>query len=139
MATKPPAPVPKEKPAITSNKSSEDKPPDVEKAAEKIPETLPSSPPESSDTKKKPAGAVSLFGGIDVFANKQNKSPLDKKDDSFLSDDSPPAIVKKEEKKEEKAKTKTVSLFDEDEEDEPDWNDSIFTSSKPAAENTEKV
>lgn len=138
VATKPPAPVPKEKPAITSNKSSEDKPPDVEKAAEKIPETLPSSPPESSDTKKKPAGAVSLFGGIDVFANKQNKSPLDKKDDSFLSDDSPPAIVKKEEKKEEKAKTKTVSLFDEDEEDEPDWNDSIFTSSKPAAENTEK-
>lgn len=91
---------------------------------------------ESSESKKKPVGAVSLFGGIDVLASKQTKSPLDDvdSDDSFLSRESPPPIVKKEEK----VKKTTVSLFDDDdEEDESDWNEPIF--SKPMARNTIKV
>ncbi|KAE8280639.1 WASH complex subunit 2 [Larimichthys crocea] len=97
--------------------------------------------PEISESKKKPAGAVSLFGGINVLASKQTKSPLDEADnDSFPSEDSPPPNIKKEEeKKEEKVKTNTVSLFDDDEEeDESDWNEPIFTPSKPTAKNTLK-
>lgn len=59
--------------------------------------------------------------------------------DEVDNDDSPPPNVKKEEKKDEKVKTNTVSLFDADEEDESDWNDPIFTPSKPEASSTLKV
>ncbi|XP_070833544.1 WASH complex subunit 2C isoform X1 [Chaetodon trifascialis] len=114
-----------------SKAAAEDKPSEQEKPAAKTPESLPSSPsPESGDSKKKPAGAVSLFGGINVLASKQTKSPLDEggNDDSFLSKDSPPPNVK-----EEKFKTNTVSLFDDEEEDESDWNEAIFTPRKPTA------
>lgn len=125
-----------------SKTAAEEKPSEKEKLAAKTPQPLPSSPsPESSESKKKPAGAVSLFGGIDVLASKQSKSPLDDgdNDDSFISKEGPPPNVKKEEKKEEKVKTNTVSLFDdEEEEDESDWNDPIFTPSKPTAKNTLK-
>lgn len=126
-----------------TKRAAEDKLSELEKPAVKTPETLPSSP-ENSESKKKPAGAVSLFGGIDILASKQTKSPLDEDDsddDGFLSKDSPPPNVKKEEekKKEEKIKTNTVSLFDDEEEDESDWNDPIFTPSKPTAKNTLKV
>ncbi|XP_053188839.1 WASH complex subunit 2 isoform X1 [Scomber japonicus] len=124
-----------------TKRAAEDKLSEVEKPAVKTPETLPSSP-ENSESKKKPAGAVSLFGGIDILASKQTKSPLDEDDsddDGFLSKDSPPPNVNKEEKKkEEKVKTNTVSLFDDEEEDESDWNDPIFTPSKPTAKNTLK-
>ncbi|XP_053731690.1 WASH complex subunit 2 isoform X1 [Synchiropus splendidus] len=93
----------------------------------------PESPDLSQDTsqsKKKPVGAVSLFGGIDILAKKKNQSPLDgDDDDDFLSKETPPADVKKEDK----PKTNALSLFDNEEEDDSDWNDSIFKSSKPAA------
>ncbi|XP_041645615.1 WASH complex subunit 2C isoform X2 [Cheilinus undulatus] len=122
--------------------SIENKPSEEEKPAAKTPEPLaPSSPsPQSSESKKKPPGAVSLFGGIDIFASKPSKSPLDENDqeDSILTKESPPLAVKKEEKKEEKVKTNTVSLFDDEEEDDSDWNDSIFTPSKPTTKNTQK-
>lgn len=141
-----PAPVDTEKSeeVAGSSRANEDKHPEQDKATEKTPEPPPSSPPESSGGKKKPAGAVSLFGGISVLPNKPTKSPLeenDNDDDDFLTKDSLPSHVenvKKEEKKEDKAKTNTVSLFDDEEEDESDWNDSIFTPSKPAAKNTIK-
>lgn len=115
--------------------TAEDKSSEQEKLSAKTPEMLPtlSSPsPENSESKKKPVGAVSLFGGINVLANKQTKSPLDEddNDNSFLSKDSPPPNIKKMESTEEKAKTNTVSLFDDGEEDESDWNDPIFTPSK---------
>lgn len=103
-----------------------------------VPETKPPapSPPESSDSKKKPAGAVSLFGGIDVLSSKKVKSPLDEDAGDFLSKSSPPSDIKKEEK----VKKSIVSLFeDEEEEDESDWNEPIITHSKPAAKNTLKV
>ncbi|XP_035760627.1 WASH complex subunit 2C isoform X5 [Neolamprologus brichardi] len=121
--------------------ASKDKPSVQEKSATKNTEPVtPPSSSESSESKKKPAGAVSLFGGINVLPNKPTKSPLDEddQDDIFLSKDSPPTNVKKEEKKEEKVKTKTVSLFDDEEEDERDWNDPIFTPSKPTTKNTVK-
>ncbi len=143
MASQSSSLVEKSEEVMVSRTAAEEKPSEQEKPAAKTPEPLPSSPsPESSDSKKKPAGAVSLFGGIDILASKQTKNPLDEisNDDSFLSKDSPPPNVKKEEKKEEKVKTNTVSLFDDDEEeDESDWNDPIFTPSKPTARNTLKV
>uniref|UniRef100_A0A3Q2NQU4 WASH complex subunit 2 n=1 Tax=Fundulus heteroclitus TaxID=8078 RepID=A0A3Q2NQU4_FUNHE len=115
---------------------AKDKPQVQPKPAEKKPDPLPTLPSqESAEIRKKPAGAVSLFGGIDVLSSKQQtKGPLDDDDDQddiFLSKGSPPPMFNAEEKKEEKGKTKTVSLFDEDEEDESDWNDPIFTASKP--------
>lgn len=115
--------------------SAEAKPSEQGKPA--APETKPSAPsPESSDSKKKPAGAVSLFGGIDVLSSKKVKSPLDEDDDDFLSKSSPPPNIKKEEK----VKKSIVSLFDdEEEEDESDWSEPIITHSKPTAKNTLKV
>lgn len=134
--SQPPSLLEKSEEVAISRRAAEEKPSEQEKPAVKTPETLPSSP-ESSESKKKPAGAVSLFGGIDIPASKQTKSPLDEADDddSFLSKDSPPPNVKKEEK----VKTNAVSLFDDEEEDESDWNDPIFTPSKPTARNTLKV
>lgn len=110
--------------------------------AEKEPEPLPPLPPhQSSEIRKKPAGAVSLFGGIDVLSSKQAKGPLDDEDqdDLFLSKGSPPPMFGAEEKKEDKGKTKTVSLFDEDDEDESEWSDPIFSASKATAGKTPKV
>ncbi|XP_070696786.1 WASH complex subunit 2 [Pempheris klunzingeri] len=142
-AKKPPAasqsstPSEKSEEVAVPRTAAEDKPSEQEKPAAKPPEPVPSKPPpESSDGKKKPAGAVSLFGGINVLASKQAKGPLDEvdNDDSFLSKDSPPPNVKKEEK----VKTNTVSLFDDEEEDESDWNEPIFPPSKPTARNTLK-
>ncbi|XP_047208120.1 WASH complex subunit 2 isoform X3 [Girardinichthys multiradiatus] len=112
---------------------AEDKPQVQPKPAEKKPESLPTLPSQNTtEIRKKPAGAVSLFGGIDVLSSKQTKGPLDyeDQDDIFLSKGSPPPMFSTEEKKEEKGQTKTVSLFDEDEEDESEWNDPIFMASK---------
>ncbi|KAM3606773.1 uncharacterized protein V6R79_022982 [Siganus canaliculatus] len=136
---------PSEKSAGTpaSRTAEQDKPSVLEKPAAKSPELFPSSPPpESSEGKKKPAGAVSLFGGIDVLGSKQTKSPLDDedKDDSLFTKDSSLPSVQKEVKKEEKVKTNTVSLFDdeEDEEEDSDWKDPMFTPSKPLAKDPVK-
>ncbi|XP_047459603.1 WASH complex subunit 2 isoform X2 [Mugil cephalus] len=133
----------KSKEAAVSRTAAKEEPSGHEekKAAAKSPEPLPASPsPESTESKKKPAGAVSLFGGIDVFANKQTKSPFagTDQDDIFASKDSPPPNVKVGEKKEEKVKTNAVSLFDDEEEDESEWSDPIFTPSKPTEEKTLK-
>uniref|UniRef100_A0A3Q2ZRU5 WASH complex subunit 2C n=1 Tax=Kryptolebias marmoratus TaxID=37003 RepID=A0A3Q2ZRU5_KRYMA len=94
-----------------------------QKPAEKPPKPLPGLPSqESTAGKKKPAGAMSLFGGID------------------LPKEGPPPIGKEEDKKDAKGKTKTVSLFDDDgdDEDESDWSDPIFVPSQPTAGKTQK-
>lgn len=123
-----------QKSEAASQNAAEEKPTDQDKPAVKSPET-----PETSDTKKKPVGAVSLFGGIDVLANKPTKSLLNEaEDDSFLSKDRPPPN-KKEEKQEEKVKTNTVSLFDDEENEESDWNEPLLPPSKPTARSTLKV
>ncbi|XP_023183495.1 WASH complex subunit 2-like isoform X2 [Xiphophorus maculatus] len=121
---------------LVSETPAKDKPPVQPKPAEKKPEALPS--PESTEIRKKPAGAVSLFGGIDVLSSKQTKGPLDDEgqDDLFLSKGTPPPMFRTDEKKEDKGKTKTVSLFDEDDEDESEWNVPIFSASKPTAGKT---
>ncbi|XP_060943097.1 WASH complex subunit 2 isoform X2 [Limanda limanda] len=116
---------------------AEDKSPQPEKPDAKTPERLPSSAAVlvNSEVKKKPAGAVSLFGGINVLDHKKTKNLLDEDegDDDFLSRDSPPPLVKKEE---EKVITKTFSLFEDENEDESSWSDPIFT--KPTGGNTQK-
>ncbi|MEQ2270634.1 hypothetical protein XENORESO_005615 [Xenotaenia resolanae] len=120
---------------------AEDKPQVQPKPAEKKPESFPTLPSQNTtEIRKKPAGAVSLFGGIDVLSSKQTKGPLDyeDQDDIFLSKGSPPPMFSTEEKKEEKGQTKTVSLFDEDEEDESEWNDPIFMASKSMGGKTTK-
>lgn len=120
--------------------AEEDKPSERTNSVQ-TPETVPTSAsPESSEGRKKPAGAISLFGGIDVFANKQAKSLLDKANDDnddFLSKSSLPPMVKKEEK----AKKSAVSLFDDDddEEDESEWSEPVFTPSKAADKSIAKV
>uniref|UniRef100_A0A674AED9 FAM21/CAPZIP domain-containing protein n=1 Tax=Salmo trutta TaxID=8032 RepID=A0A674AED9_SALTR len=91
---------------------------------------------EGSESKKKPVGAVSLFGGINVLgdrlgAAKQTKSPLDETDgDDFLSKEGPPPM-----EKESKMKKNTISLFDDE---GADWTVPISIPSKPAAINTLK-
>ncbi|XP_021469647.2 WASH complex subunit 2C isoform X2 [Oncorhynchus mykiss] len=125
-----------DKPEVTAS------PPPVEKrrAEERAatgPEVQPlSSLLECSESKKKPVGAVSLFGGINVLgdrlgAAKQTKSPLDETDgDDFLSEGPPPM------EKESKMKKNTVSLFDDEE--GADWTVPISIPSKPATINTLK-
>ncbi|KAF3842086.1 hypothetical protein F7725_024037 [Dissostichus mawsoni] len=126
---------------VVPKPAAKDKPSLPEKPTAKSPKPIPSAPsPDISESKKKPVGGVTLFGGIDVFANKQTKSPLDEVDqeDPLLSEDGPPPNVQEEERKEEKVKINTVSLFDNEEEDESDWNEPIFTPSKPTESNTVK-
>ncbi|XP_045926853.1 WASH complex subunit 2 isoform X1 [Micropterus dolomieu] len=141
LASQSSSPIEKSEEVEVSRTAGEDKPSEQEKSVAKTPEPLPSSPsPESSESKKKSAGAIGLFGSINALASKKAKSPLDEvdNDDGFLSKESPPPNVKKEERREEKVKTNAVSLFDEEEEDESDWNDPIFAPSKPTARNTLK-
>ncbi|KAM9726555.1 WASH complex subunit 2 isoform 3-T3 [Menidia menidia] len=134
---------PAEKPLVTCQtptlSEDFDKPPEQPRPVEK--KTSPLTTQEGTVGKKKPAGAVSLFGGIDVLASKQSKSLQDEAavhDDSLFSKESPPPLVKQVEKKEEKNKTSTVSLFDEEEEDESDWSDPIFRPTKPEERKTLK-
>ncbi|KAG8000113.1 WASH complex subunit 2 [Nibea albiflora] len=159
------SPLEKSEEVVVSKIAAENKPSEREKPAAKTPDPLPSTPsPEISESKKKPAGAVSLFGGINVLASKQTKSPLDEVDnDSFPSKDSPPPNIKKEEeKKEEKVKTnapaeerpqaKSTGVFQDEEllfsqtqqkDNDPDVDlfatsgkaaSSKFSSAKPAAQ-----
>lgn len=107
-------------------------------AQQKQEEESPSPPQESGEIKRKPAGGVSLFGGIDVLASKQDRSDKEEADDIFLSKDSPLTNVR-DEGKEDKAKIKTVSLFDEEEEDESSWKDPIVTPKKPTEEKIPEV
>uniref|UniRef100_A0A1A8EQP7 Family with sequence similarity 21, member C n=1 Tax=Nothobranchius korthausae TaxID=1143690 RepID=A0A1A8EQP7_9TELE len=118
-----------------------DKRHEQQKPAE-TPEPPPTSPSqEGATSRKKPAGAVSLFGGIDVL-NAQTKTPLDgdDHDDVFLSKESPPPI--EEENKEVKGKAKAVSLFDDDgdeeDDEEVDWSDSLFVPSQASTKKTQK-
>nr|XP_057914869.1 WASH complex subunit 2 isoform X3 [Doryrhamphus excisus] len=111
--------------ASDAKKKVPEKPSVPEKTTLKAAGTLLSSL-ESSDSKKKPVGAVSLFGGIDVLANKQTRSMLDE------DDNVPPPNIKTQEK----VKPNTLSLFDDD--DEEDKPALFVTSSKPTARDAPK-
>ncbi|XP_061545480.1 WASH complex subunit 2A isoform X2 [Phycodurus eques] len=103
------------------------KPSVPQKPVVKPPETLPPSS-ETTECKKKPVGAVNLFGGIDVLAQKQAKTVSDDDNDSDYN--GPPPNVKTQTK----VKRNALSLFDDDKEE--DEEDPIFTPSKPTARNT---
>uniref|UniRef100_A0A8C8FXA8 FAM21/CAPZIP domain-containing protein n=1 Tax=Oncorhynchus tshawytscha TaxID=74940 RepID=A0A8C8FXA8_ONCTS len=117
----------------------EEKPTEEERVAKyKSPEVPSLSPPlEGSESKKKPVGAVSLFGGINVLGDRlaaaKTKSPLGDPDgDDFLSEGPPPM------EKEAKTKKNTLSLFDDVEEEGADWTAPISIPTKPVAKNTLK-
>ncbi|XP_067278550.1 WASH complex subunit 2 isoform X2 [Pseudorasbora parva] len=79
---------------------------------------------DSTEIKKKPIGAVSLFGGIDVLGDKQDTSKKQTKNQEDIADgdelqkEGPPPM----ESKGTKAKKTALSLFDDDDEDEDDDN-----------------
>ncbi|XP_024280950.1 WASH complex subunit 2C isoform X2 [Oncorhynchus tshawytscha] len=135
VASPAPSRVHTDKPEVTAPPPSVENRRAEERAAQG-PEVQPlSSLLECSESKKKPVGAVSLFGGINVLGDRlgavKTKSTLDKTDgDDFLSDGPPPM------EKESKKKKNTVSLFDDEE--GADWTVPISIPSKPAAINTLK-
>uniref|UniRef100_A0A8C7QZY8 FAM21/CAPZIP domain-containing protein n=1 Tax=Oncorhynchus mykiss TaxID=8022 RepID=A0A8C7QZY8_ONCMY len=117
----------------------EEKPTEEERVAKYKSPEVPSlsSPLEGSESKKKPVGAVSLFGGINVLGDRlaaaKTKSPLGDPDgDDFLSEGPPPM------EKEAKTKKNTLSLFDDVEEEGADWTAPISIPTKPVAKNTLK-
>ncbi|KAK3573835.1 hypothetical protein QTP86_032902 [Hemibagrus guttatus] len=101
-----------------------------------------SSPEETNKTAKKPAGAVSLFGGINVLGDeaktttKLTKNAVEDFDDLDWHKEAPPPM----EAKEKKATKNTFSLFDDDdeEEQEPDEIPPPSTATKQADKSTLK-
>ncbi|XP_014070819.1 WASH complex subunit 2A isoform X10 [Salmo salar] len=142
VASPAPSLLPIDKPEVTAPPPPlvVEKPSEEERVAKYKSPEVPSlsSPLEGSESKKKPVGAVSLFGGINVLgdrlaAAKQTKSPLDDPDgDDFLSEGPPPM------EKEAKTKKNTLSLFDDVEEEGADWTAPISIPTKPVARNTLK-
>ncbi|XP_061693840.1 WASH complex subunit 2 isoform X2 [Syngnathoides biaculeatus] len=114
-----------------AKKTVKQKPSVPHKPTVKPPETLPPSS-ETTESRKKPVGAVNLFGGIDVLAQKRAKSALDEEDDDDDYDGPPPNV-----KTQTKVKRNTLSLFDDDEDE--DEQDPIFAPSKPTPRNTAKT
>ncbi|XP_062852157.1 WASH complex subunit 2 isoform X2 [Trichomycterus rosablanca] len=110
-----------------------------EKPSGKETEPTTTSPNESNLNKKKPAGAVSLFGGINVLGDAakttKNQDPLDDSDDLNWNKEAPPPI----DSKKPKAKKNTFSLFDDDEDkEEPDNIAPVSISAKPTEKTTLK-
>ncbi|XP_061646184.1 WASH complex subunit 2 isoform X2 [Phyllopteryx taeniolatus] len=128
-AVKPNSLLDKSPESADAKKIVKEKPSVPQKPVVKPPETLPPSS-ETTECKKKPVGAVNLFGGIDVLAQKQAKTVSDEDDDSDYN--GPPPNVKTQTK----VKRNALSLFDDDKEE--DEEDPIFTPSKPTARNTAK-
>nr|XP_055025451.1 WASH complex subunit 2 isoform X2 [Misgurnus anguillicaudatus] len=120
-------------PSVASAKTAE------EKSVEKKPVVSVSSSDDKTEIKKKPAGAVSLFGGIDILGNKQDTSKKLNNHQEELSDgedllkEGPPPM----DSKGTKAKKTALSLFDDDD-DEDENSDEIvsFKTSKPAEKST---
>ncbi|KAF7220000.1 transcript variant X7 [Nothobranchius furzeri] len=134
-------PSPSHKEGFVPKTLGNDKRHEQQKPAE-TPEPPPTSPSqEGATSRKKPAGAVSLFGGIDVL-DALTKTPLDgdDHDDVFLSKERPPPT--EEENKEVKGKANAVSLFDDDgdeeDDEEVDWSDSLFVPSQATTKKTQK-
>ncbi|XP_016368170.1 WASH complex subunit FAM21A-like isoform X1 [Sinocyclocheilus rhinocerous] len=120
-------------PNIAKDKIAEEK-----KSVEKKPvESTPSSD-DSTEIKKKPVGAVSLFGGIDVLADRQDTSKKQTKiqeeiaDGDELQKEGPPPM----ESKGTKAKKTALSLFDDDDDD--DMNSDEIIPAPKTSKSTEK-
>uniref|UniRef100_A0A671NK49 WASH complex subunit FAM21-like n=1 Tax=Sinocyclocheilus anshuiensis TaxID=1608454 RepID=A0A671NK49_9TELE len=96
---------------------------------------------DSTDSKKKPVGAVSLFGGIDVLADKQDTSKKHTKNQEEITDgdklqkEGPPPM----ESKGTKAKKTALSLFDDDDDDDDeDMNTDEIIPAPKTSKSTEK-
>ncbi|XP_041123962.1 WASH complex subunit 2 isoform X2 [Polyodon spathula] len=94
---------------------------------------------EKPEIKKKPAGAVSLFGGIDVLVQPSEdtaKTPQDDlENDEYLYKDSPPPL-----EEEPQNKKNILSLFDsEEEEEEEEEVQGPMRSSKKPLKDTQKL
>ncbi|XP_031434739.1 WASH complex subunit 2 isoform X3 [Clupea harengus] len=113
--------------------------PEEKTEAGPLPQSPPSLPQEADEAKKKPAGAVSLFGGIDVLGEKPEflkpSTSLLEDDDDDDGEDGPPPLVKSGQKV-------TLSLFDEDyddaDEEETNGGPPVSVSTETATKNTLK-
>ncbi|KAM9477837.1 WASH complex subunit 2 isoform 2-T2 [Clarias gariepinus] len=98
------------------------------------------SSPEESNKSKKPAGAVSLFGGINVLGDeaktttKQTRNALEDIDDIDWHKEAPPPM----ETKEKRATKNTFSLFDDEDEDEPNEIPPLSSATKHMEKSTLK-
>ncbi|XP_077053250.1 WASH complex subunit 2 isoform X3 [Siphateles boraxobius] len=95
---------------------------------------------DSTEIKKKPVGAVSLFGGIDVLGDKQDASKKQTKNQEDIADgdelqkEGPPPM----ESKGTKAKKTALSLFDDDDDDDEDMNTDEIVPAPKTYKSTEK-
>ncbi|XP_073776193.1 WASH complex subunit 2C isoform X25 [Danio rerio] len=118
-------------PSVVKEKITEEK--------KKPVESVPSSE-DSFEVKKKPAGAVSLFGGIDILGDKQDtikKPPKTQEEipDDELQKEGPPPM----ESKGTKTKKTALSLFDEDDDDDDDdFSTDEIIPAPTASRSTEK-
>ncbi|KAK9964744.1 hypothetical protein ABG768_005889 [Culter alburnus] len=102
-------------PNVAKDKMAEEK-----SSVEKKPVESILSSDDSTEIKKKPVGAVSLFGGIDILGEKQDTSKKQTKNQEEIADseelhkEGPPPM----EIKGTKAKKTALSLFDDDDDDD---------------------
>uniref|UniRef100_A0A8C1ZBS8 WASH complex subunit FAM21-like n=1 Tax=Cyprinus carpio TaxID=7962 RepID=A0A8C1ZBS8_CYPCA len=95
---------------------------------------------DSTEIKKKPVGAVSLFGGIDVLADEQDTSEKHNRiqeeiaDGDKLQKEGPPPM----ETKGTKTKKTALSLFDDDDDDDEDMNTDDIIPAPKTSKSTEK-
>ncbi|KAK7139908.1 hypothetical protein R3I94_012510 [Phoxinus phoxinus] len=122
-------------PSVAKDKTAEEK-----SSVEKKPVDSILSSDDSTEIKKKPVGAVSLFGGIDVLGDKQDASKKqttnqeDIADGDELQKEGPPPM----ESKGTKAKKTALSLFDDDDDDDEDMNIDEIVPAPKTYKSTEK-
>ncbi|KAK7148877.1 hypothetical protein R3I93_013031 [Phoxinus phoxinus] len=122
-------------PSVAKDKIAEEK-----SSVEKKPVDSILSSDDSTEIKKKPVGAVSLFGGIDVLGDKQDASKKqttnqeDIADGDELQKEGPPPM----ESKGTKAKKTALSLFDDDDDDDEDMNIDEIVPAPKTYKSTEK-
>ncbi|XP_056326514.1 WASH complex subunit 2A isoform X2 [Danio aesculapii] len=116
-------------PSVVKDKIAEEKKKPVESVLSSV---------DSFEVKKKPAGAVCLFGGIDILGDKEDtiKKPTKTQEeipDDELQKEGPPPM----ESKGTKTKKTALSLFDEDDDDDDFSTDHIIPAPQPS-KSTEK-
>ncbi|XP_052469467.1 WASH complex subunit 2 isoform X2 [Carassius gibelio] len=124
-------------PNVAKDKIAEEKKPVEKKPVESTP-----SSEDSTEIKKKPVGAVSLFGGIDVLADKQDTSKKQTNNQEEIADsdellkEGPPPM----ESKGTKAKKTALSLFDDedDDDDDGDMNSDLIIPAPKTSKSIEK-
>ncbi|KAK1791585.1 hypothetical protein P4O66_013589, partial [Electrophorus voltai] len=110
-----------------------------ERRSNEMPVSAMPSPEEDNKAKKKPTGAVGLFGEINVLGDVEEttKSPLEDFGGLDWQKEPLPSI----ENKEKKAKKTTLSLFDDEDKDEkePEGTSTVSLATQPIDRNTLKA